>query len=248
MVALLLTLGLTALQLTSIEQRYLAIIGFVCVAAMLSIWSLHQDLRQGSQWITSLILPVMYPSSVALFYFLLPEQLLLRVLLLGLFGIGMYALLLTENIYVVAAVRTIQLIRAAHAVGFLLTIATCVLLVGTLLSYKLPLWFNAIGTILILFFLFLRGLSAAKKEETQDKSLWTMALASAGFGGELVATLGLLPMAPLVAAIVVSGYLYVALGLEQQYLEGRLFGKTINEYLTVGAIVFIAALAVTFYL
>ena len=60
--------------------------------------------------------------AVAFFYFLLPVRWLTRIPVVVLYAVGIYALLLTENIYNVAADRTIALLRAAHSVGYLLTL------------------------------------------------------------------------------------------------------------------------------
>ena len=73
----------------------------------------------------------------------------------------MYALLLTENIYAVAANRTIQLVRAAHAVGFLLTVITAIFLIGTVFGLRLPFLANGIMVAVILWPLFLKGLWSA---------------------------------------------------------------------------------------
>jgi len=119
--ALVLTLGILSIQSVDVDNRYQAIGILAGLAYGLSAWSFSEDLK-GIGWLTVLILPVLYPVSVALFYFLLPDRLLSRLMIMTIFGTGMYALLLTENIFNVAAIRTIQLLRAAHAVGFLLTL------------------------------------------------------------------------------------------------------------------------------
>jgi len=111
-VSFLLGLGLLVTQFTQVEFRYqaLTILGFMAFG--LSAWALFDDLK-GIEWFSILVLPAIYPVSVGLFYFLLPEKFLSRVVILGLFIVGMYALLLTQNIFSVAAIRTIQLLRAA---------------------------------------------------------------------------------------------------------------------------------------
>lgn len=108
-VAVALSLGLLGIQSIDIDARYQAIGLLAGVAYGLSAWALFNDLK-GTEWLTVLILPVLYPVAVALFYFLLPVRILSRVAILSIFGIGMYALLLTENIFSVAAIRTIQLL------------------------------------------------------------------------------------------------------------------------------------------
>lgn len=245
LVSSLLTFGLIGLQFIPLDRRYEAIIFFSGVSVLLSVWSLYVDLK-GINWFTSMILPALYPASVGLFYFLLPVNVFSRTVLLSLFGIGMYALLLTENIYAVAANRTIQLVRAAHAVGFLLTVITAIFLIGTVFGLRLPFWANGIMVALILWPLFLKGLWSATIQKNISGAIWAYSAVLALVGGEIAMFTAFLPMTPLVAAILVSGYLYVTLGLMQQSLQERLFSKTIQEYVWVGIIVFLAALLVTY--
>src|SRR3989344_2086365 len=117
LVSLLLLVGLLVTQMMQVDYRYHGVVVLGFIAFGLSAWALFDDIK-GIEWLTILMLPTLYPVSVGLFYFLLPEKFLSRVFILGLFSVGMYALLLTENIFSVAAIRTIQLLRAAHAVGF----------------------------------------------------------------------------------------------------------------------------------
>lgn len=245
LVSSLLTLGLIGLQFIPLDRRYEAIIFFSGVSVLLSVWSLYADLK-GINWLTSMILPALYPASVGLFYFLLPVNVFARMVLLSLFGIGMYALLLTENIYAVAANRTIQLVRAAHAVSFLLTVITAIFLIGTVFGLRLSFWDNGIMVALILWPLFIKGLRSATIQKSVSSKVWLYSGVLAVVGGEITMFIGFLPMTPLVAAILVSGYLYVTLGLMQQELQERLFSKTIQEYVWVGIIAFLAALLVTY--
>lgn len=245
LISLLLMLGLLGTQLVGIDRRYEAIIFFSGLSVLLSSWALIQDLR-GTEWLAVLTLPALFPGSVAIFYFLLPESLISRILLVSLFGFGMYALLLTENIYSVAAIRTIQLLRAAHAVGFLITIFTCIFLTGALYSFKLPFWANGVGAFFILFPLLAQGAWSAVLTPSIGRAAMVRSLMLSWVGGLLAGVISLLPMMSLVAALVVSGYLYVVLGIVQQQVQGRLFRRTVEEYLTVGLIVLAAALFVTY--
>src|SRR3972149_1810901 len=123
LVALLLTLGILGIQSVEVESRYQAIGLLSGAAYALSVWAMLEDLK-GIEWLTTLILPVLYPVSVALFYFLLPGRLLTQIL-------------------IVASIRTIQLLRAAHAVGFLLTLLVAFFLWDTIFSFRLSPWWNA---------------------------------------------------------------------------------------------------------
>lgn len=244
-VSILLTVGLLGIQAVGLDRRYEAIIFFSGISTILSAWALFEDLK-GVEWLTILILPALYPASVALFYFLLPESAISKIILLGLFGLGMYALLLTENIYSVAAIRTIRLLRAAHAVGFLITILTAIFLIGTLISLRRDFWINGIGVALIIFILLIQGLWSATLHSRLPSSIIFISAGLALMGGFFAAVTGFLPIIPLVSAFLISGYLYVVLGLLQHELQGRLFAKTVQEYLTVGALILGVALAVTF--
>lgn len=242
-VAALLSIALFLTLMTPFAYRYKAIAGFVTMAMGFSSWALASDLH-GTQWFTALVLPVMYAASVSLFYFLLPENFGVQIALVVLFGIGMYGALLTENIYVVAAIRTIQLVRPANAVGFILTIATAFFLVGTLFGFKLAAWTNGVITIGLFFPLFLQGFWAVTLDRRLHPTLFLRAAALSVIGGELTMVVSVLPMGILVVASLLSGYLYVSLGLVQSALVGRLFMRTLQEYIVIGAMVLIAAVFV----
>lgn len=245
LVSMILTIGLFALQYVPTDRRYLAIGGFSFLSLLLSGLSLFSDIK-GYQWFTALALPTLYPTSVALFYFLLPGHLLARLALLLVFGVGMYALLLTENIFAVASVRTIQLVRAGHAAGFLITIATSIFLLGTLFSFKWPFWINGVLTVGAFLLLSFQSSWMATFDRPFARSMASRAVFFSLMSGELAMIVSVLPMVPLVSAIFVSGYLYVILGLTQHAYQERLFSKTIQEYLLVGIMVVVSALFVTF--
>jgi len=130
-VSVLLSLGLLATQYVPIDWRYAAIGIFALISYLMSAWALSDDL-QIYEWLTILPLPVLYASSVALFYFLLPEVLLSRLAILAVFGVGMYALFLTANIFSVAKGRTIQLLYAARAIALFFTMIISLLLTNTI--------------------------------------------------------------------------------------------------------------------
>ena len=239
LVAILLTLGIFGVQSVEVDSRYQAIALFSGAAYALSVWAMLEDLS-GIEWLTTLILPVLYPVSVALFYFLLPGRLLTQLLIMTLFGLGMYALLLTENIFNVASIRTIQLLRAAHAVGFLLTLLVAFFLWDTIFSFRLNPWWNALLVGVSAWPLALQTFwSVNLEDKLTPPVIW----------GSLVISWSLLvlsliisfwPVTITVASLFLVTALYVGLGIGQQHLAGRLFKKTLNEYLWVGGIVLVA--------
>ncbi len=137
-----LSVGLMFVQIAAFEWRYLAISLLSFLAAGFTLWSLREALA-GIRYLTTMILPALFTAGVGLFYFLLPNTWLAMLPVALLYGFGFYALLLTENIFSVSAIRTIQLFRAAQAVGFLLTLLTAFFLYDTVFFFKFYPWINA---------------------------------------------------------------------------------------------------------
>ena len=245
LVSLLLSLGLLATQFVRVEYRYQAIILFGGFSYALSAWALAEDLK-GVEWLTVLCLPCLYPVSVGLFYFLLPERLFTRLAIMGVFGVGMYALLLTENIFSVAAIRTIQLLRAAHAVGFLLTLVTAFFLFDTIWSFRLPFYLNGVLVALASLPLVLQGLWSYNLGENEiGKRTLQYAAGLAFVLGEIALALSFWPVTVAVGSLFLVSMAYVGLGISQFHFSGRLFRKTLYEYLGVGIIVLVTMFVVT---
>jgi len=242
--AIVLALGLLAIHLTGITWRYPALAILAVLTYFLSAWSLKEGLN-GVEWFTVLALPVLFTISVGLFYFLTPTSWWVRVPMIILYGGGIYGLLLTENIFSVAAIRTIQLVRSAHAVSFLLTLATSFFIYNVIFSFRQPVWVNFIAVLLFSFPLILQGLWCINLEPKIEKSLWFKTIALSLVMGEMALVFSFWPVSVAVGSLSLTTALYITLGLTQQYLNERLFKKTINEYVAVGVAVLIVILLTT---
>ncbi|MBU3957387.1 hypothetical protein KKI19_03905 [Patescibacteria group bacterium] len=242
--AALLSASLLTIQLTNVSWRYQAIFGLTILTYLLSAWSLREGVS-GIEWLTVLILPTLFTAGVGLFYFLLPASWLARLPVAALYGLGLYALLLTENIFSVAAIRNIQLLRSAHAVGFLLTLLTAFFLYDTILSFRLPFWLNFVFVFLVSLPLFIQGLWSVKLEEKISGQIWFYSLALSLIVAEGALALSFWPVTVSAGSLALITIMYVVLGLTQHYLSQRLFKRTINEYLTVGIIVLLVIILTT---
>jgi hypothetical protein len=233
---LILSAGLLTVQLANISWRYQAIAILAVLTYFLSAWSLHEGLA-GIEWLTVLILPTLFTTGVGLFYFLIPARWLTRLPVIVLYSLGFYALMLTENIFSVAAIRTIQLLRSAQAVGFLLTLATSFFLFDTVLSYRFGPWLNFFLVFLISFLLVLQGLWCVSLEEKISRKIWlytaVLSLVLAEFG----LAFSFWPVNVAVGSLALTTVGYITLGLAQHQLSERLFPKTIKEYLLSGILV-----------
>lgn len=236
-VAALLTAILYVIQRLPVEKRLVSIVGLGVVSYVASMWSLRKDLS-GISWLTDLLLPTLYPVSVALFYFLLPQQPVTRIVVLGVFALSMYALLLTVNIFAVATNRTIQLLRAARTVGFLLSIVTAALLYHVVFSLQMSFWIVTILSGLIALPVFVQGMWTYTLSSRMQEGEWVYVGVGTALLIEMALALTFWSIEPLMASVMLSMLIYVLLGIFQHDLDKRLFRKTIQEYLGFAVIVF----------
>ncbi len=241
----LLTIGLLVSQLVGNDLRYMVIAGLAFAAYLLSIWSLREDLA-GIEFFTLLFLPVAFSVSTAFFYFLLPVRWLTRLPVAIFFVVGIYSLLLTENIYNVAAIRTIQLIRAAHAVGYFLTLVTAFFIFDVIFSLHLPAWVLALALGLISFPLILQNVWTIDLPKKISSRLWWYSAVSALILAQMALAISFWPLrVSAVGALFLVTILYILLGIIQHYFNGRLNQRTTIEYLLVGLAVFVITFLTT---
>lgn len=241
--SVLLSAGLLTTQFVEVHYRYWAVFFLGLLAYFFTAFSLKEDLKKIG-WVMNLPLPALYTVSVALFYFLLPEALLTRILILVFFGIGMYAILLIENIFSVAAARTIQLLRAAQAVGFLMTLVTAFLFYDTIFSFRFSALINALLVFLISLMLIFPSLWSVALNERIEKRTLQYSLILSWLIGQLALFISFWPLTIIAASLFLATSCYVFLGIVQNHLAGKLFKNTLGEYLRVGIIVLI----ITFFL
>lgn len=238
MITMLLTGVLTLTQLVSLDLRYPMVVVLSILAYFLCAFGLREDLR-GSEWVTLLTLPTLFTAAVAVFYFLLPTRWLTRLPIAVLYAVGMYALLLTENIYNVAAARTIALLRAAHSVGFLLTLTTYYLLVQTVLAYRLTGPLNAALVGILTYPLTLQILWAMDLDPVVGKRVRDLTAVITIVACEMVWIFSLWPVRTTILALFLTSCFYGLAGMGQQYLTDRLYKRTVWEFFGVVAIVFV---------
>lgn len=225
----LLSIGLLGVQSTALELRYVAVGIFSIGAYLMATWALNDDLQFHERF-TVVPLPVLYAASVALFYFLLPDSLISKIVVLVLFGVGMYALFLTANIYSVAKGRTIQLLHAAHAVGLLFTMLTSLLFANTIYSLRLPFYANSLLVGLVHYPLIFMSLWSVKLESEVSLRISTLAGVLTLILMELALILSFYPLTVWYNALFTMATMYIGLGILHNYLKGRLFSRTLTEY------------------
>jgi hypothetical protein len=241
--SVLLTLCLLGVQYVSLDFRYMVIAVFIAFTYLVSTWALSDDLQLHER-LTVVPFPALYAASVSLFYFLLPENFLSQLFILILFGVGMYGLFLTSNIYSVAKGRSIQLLHAAHAIGFIFGVLVSLLLSNTIFSLKLPFYMNALLIGLVHFPLILMQLWSVKLEAKISAELINFSLIFNLILVELALILSFFPLTVWYSSLFIMSFFYIGGGLMHSFMRGRLFLRTFIEYSLVAAFVGLMFLAV----
>lgn len=242
--SILLSLGFVAIQFLTDQNRFWAI-GVLGLATMvLFAWSLFEGLGKNMTLLT-LVLPTIFTLGVGTFWFLLPANIFARIPIVIFFGIGIYILCLTMNIFTVSAIRTIALLRAARGVGFVLSLVTSFLVFDAILSLRSSVYYLLPLVFVISFPLFFQGLWSISLEKEFSKDIFVLSGIATIVMTEIAAVLFFWPVTVVVGSLFLTVTFYILLGLGQSKIEGRLFSTTVREHLTVGALVFIAMFLAT---
>lgn len=237
-------IGLLVTQLVSADWRYPLVGGLAVASYGLSRLALREDLSKVEHF-TLLALPTLFTVAVAFSYFLFPVRWLTRLPIVALYGVGFYALLLTENIFNIASERSIALLRAAHSVGFLLTLVTYFLLLLTILAYR----FTPLVTVFLIgatsMTLILQSLWAVQLEDTISTRIWRISIVLSIITMELSWIFGFWPVKLVLISLFLTTVFYSTVGIAAQYLVERLYKKTVVEFFSVLIIVLAIVLFAT---
>jgi hypothetical protein len=234
----LLSLGFIGIQFLDNQYKIPGIFGLSLVTVPFLFWSL----KEGMGWnmtLLTLILPAFFTAGVGIFWFLLPSTIYARLPVVVFYCLGIYALCLTMNVFTVAAIRTIALLRAARGVGFVLTLVTSFLVYDAIYSLKIPFWTSSVSITLLTFPLLLQGFWTTLLEKEYSNELIITSGVLSFVVGEIALSLYFWPTTIVVGSLFLTIAVYIVLGLGQAKLEQRLFAQTVREYLLLGLLVFI---------
>lgn len=216
--------------------KYLAISLFVMITIIFAIWCLKEDL-DGVGFLTLITLPTCYSAAVGLSFFLLPDRWFIQLPVAILYSTGMYLILLTENVFNVAAIRTIELIRVAHAAGHLFTVVISFLLFNIIYSFHLDPFFHTVAIALVTAILILQNVWSIELKETIEPRviLYTILLTFAV--AQIALILSLWPVGTTIGAIFLSLVINILLGVTREYFMRRLNGQVLLEFVAVSIII-----------
>lgn len=242
--SLLLSLGFIGIQFLNDQNRFWIIGALGLLTIILFIWSLWENLGKNTTLLT-LVLPTVFTLGVGVFWFLLPISIYTRIPIVIFYGIGIYVLCLTMNIYSVATNRTIALLRAARGVGFVLTLVTSFLVFDAAISLKSQVYVLVPLVFSLSFPLYLQGYWAVNLDKTFSKELILISIVSSLVTSEIALALYFWPVTVVTGSLFLTVTFYMLMGLGQAKMEDRLFPATVREHLVVGAMVFIAMFLAT---
>ena len=242
--AFLLTIGLLSTQLVNFNLRFKFMAGLGVLSYVLSFWALWEGINKTKAFVL-MILPTFFTIAVASFYFLLPVRWLTRLPIAVLFGVLFYLLLLAQNVFNVASIRTIPLYRAASTAAFLFTLLSAFFIFNVIYAFNLMFFWNGLAVGLISFPLILQVLWSIQMEDRVAIQILIYSFILSLSLGELALSFSFWPMATTIWSLALSSAMYVLLGLTTQVLRGKVNRRVVLEYLGIGAVVLIVSFLTT---
>lgn len=240
--SVLLTIGLLSTQLVNFDLRFRFLGGLAVMAYALSLWSLKEGINLTKAFVL-MILPTLFSVAVASFYFLLPVRWLTRLPVAVLFGLAFYLLLLAQNVFNVASLRTIPLYRAASTASFLFTLLSAFFIYHVIFAFNLFFLWNGLVVTIISFPLILQVLWSIGMEDRISGAVFAQSIILGLILGEFALIFSFWPTNATIWALVLSSAMYVILGLSTQHLRSRLSRRVVWEYIGIGLVMF----SVTFF-
>lgn len=210
-------------------------IGFILsIFTTVAIYVILRKDVKGSFFYPLFVLPFFYTLSVSIFYLLIPPRLLSIIVLTLFYAFGLYSLFLTQNIFAVSSVKTINLLRSARIVSFVITVLVHFLMVNIIFSLRLPVYVTPILIGLLGGLLNIQSLWVYVLEKAQLKELATYSLVIGLLLTQLSFVLAIWPIDASIYAIFLTGIFYTYSGLSHAWFEKRLFKGVLWEYIWVG--------------
>ena len=198
--------------------------------------ALYEDLKENF-YPQIFILPFFYSLAFGLFYLLVPIRFLTRIVITSIYGVGLYSLFLSQNIFTVSSIRTIALLSSARTVSFAITLLTYFFLSNVVFS----LHSNILITDLLIFAFSFPIILASLWNYTLEKSLKSNFIWTASLTGLIIESASILwfwPSTPTLISLFLTGIFYTLVGLSQAWFEKRLFRGVIVEYFWVSIVTF----------
>jgi len=223
------------LQFLADTQLFIATLVLAILTDLILFLILRRDVK-GTFFYPILVLPFFYSLSFPFFYTLVPDRLISQLIITTLYAFGLYSLFLTQNIFAVSGIRTINLLRSARIVSFVLTLLVLFFLFNFAFSLRQFYFITPILTFIVAFFMGFESLWSYSLNKLQIKEIAFSALIISFVIMQLSIVLLLWPVNAAVYSLFLTGIFYTYSGLVHAWLERRLFKGILWEYIWVGFI------------
>lgn len=239
-----LTIGLISTQMVDFNLRFIFLAGLAFLTYILSLWALWEGVNVTKAFVL-MILPTFFTVAVASFYFLLPVRWLTRLPVALVYGLTFYLLLLAQNVFNVASLRTIPLYRAASTASFLFTLLSAFFIYHVISAFNLLFLWNGLVVMLMSFPLILQVLWSIQMEDKISVAIFVQSFILSLILGELALSFSFWPSPTTIWALSLSSAMYVLLGLTTQHLRGRMNRRVVWEYIGIGIVVLLVSFLTT---
>lgn len=196
-------------------------------------------------WFGFFFMPLAITFFSYLIYFLFPGRWLIRIPFIMIYGISIYAILLTSNIFNVGVEKSLQLYRAAFSVNYFYQAFVAFLSMNFLFALQLYPFVNMLGAGVVTFLLAFQLLWSIRLKRYIEPEVLKNAFVIALIISQAALIISFVPMKQAISALFISSLYYSLVGLTYHYLDSRLFKETIREYVIVLLfVVFITLLSI----
>jgi hypothetical protein len=214
---------------------------FIVITYVLTYFSIIEEIEK-SELLTLFIVPILFTISYYFFYFLFPIRWLTRLPFITIYGVSIYAILLTSNILNVGVEKSLQLFRAAFSVNYFYQTVIVFLFSNILFSFRGSYITNALAAGTVIFPLSLQLYWSVKLNLEIEKQLILYSFLTATVISQVAMIVSFVPFKPSISGLILTSSYYSLSGLINSYLDDRLFKQTIREYLFVLGFVILVAL------
>lgn len=242
--------------LAQVDYRFGLVLAVAAVTYVLSVWVLFDDLK-GIEWFTLMVLPVTFTLGSGIFANFLPAAVpsmlgrtiqyetslflgsVLKVIYFLVFVAGLYGILLVENIFSVASIRTIQLFRAARSANFIFSLVTLLFFYTVGLSLKMPFWIIGILSFVISFIISYVNLWSVDLKATRYRSVFRYTVGVSWVVALIGMVLSFWPVKPFMGGLMMTSAIYALMGILEQRLTNRIYLEGLLEYSISIMIIFV---------
>ena len=185
------------------------------------------------EWLVLFILPIYLAISLLLFYYLLPIRWLTRIPYLAVLGVGMYASILSVNIFNVGVEKSLPLYRAAYSVSNFLSLLAFFLLYTVLYSFRLHFLLNTFFGMLLAWPLFFHSVWVANPKSVLEERVYKYATINTILLTGAIFVLNFIPIKTNIYALYTVAIVYLLSGLTQEIMTDTVFKERVREYLIV---------------